>query len=195
MPEEFTFTTRNTGSYDYLVLDRQDRSTSYGVAWYAECCKWVAEYPGIRPGNGGGIPGFASREWAAPSCTARPSPSRPAVPDRPSETPHTAARHRRDRALATFGHITRASAATSWAAPSRPPAFLDGQRPPGQARVPDLHRHRHARPRVEHQPGHQQPDHPVPARESLAGPCTEPMHRTPVMSARAVVDHIREFPA
>lgn len=25
--------------------------------------------------------------------------------------------------------------------------------------------------------------------------CTEPMHRTPVMSARAVVEHIRGFPA
>jgi hypothetical protein len=25
--------------------------------------------------------------------------------------------------------------------------------------------------------------------------CTEPMHRTPVMSARTVVDHIREFRA
>ena len=25
--------------------------------------------------------------------------------------------------------------------------------------------------------------------------CTESMHRTPVLSARAVVDHIREFPA
>ncbi|MGW3135071.1 hypothetical protein [Streptomyces sp. NPDC001139] len=25
--------------------------------------------------------------------------------------------------------------------------------------------------------------------------CTEPMHRTPVLSARAVVDHIRESPA
>ncbi|MFJ3311114.1 hypothetical protein ACIPSA_51020 [Streptomyces sp. NPDC086549] len=65
MLEEFTFT-RNTGSYGYRVLDRQDRSTSYGVARYdAECCKWVAEYPGHRPGSGGGIPGFASREWAA----------------------------------------------------------------------------------------------------------------------------------
>lgn len=28
-------------------------------------CQWVAEYPGNRPGSGGGIPGFASREWAA----------------------------------------------------------------------------------------------------------------------------------
>lgn len=25
--------------------------------------------------------------------------------------------------------------------------------------------------------------------------CTEPMHRTPVLSARAVVDHIRKLPA
>jgi hypothetical protein len=25
--------------------------------------------------------------------------------------------------------------------------------------------------------------------------CTEPMHRSPVLSARAVVDHIRAFPA
>ncbi|MGX1915979.1 hypothetical protein ACWIID_45460 [Streptomyces phaeochromogenes] len=64
-PEQFTFT-RNTGSIGYGVLDRQDRSTSYGVAWYhAECCTWVAEYPGNHPGNGGGIPGFTSREWAA----------------------------------------------------------------------------------------------------------------------------------
>ncbi|MGW7410186.1 hypothetical protein ACWGI9_42045 [Streptomyces sp. NPDC054833] len=64
MPEEFAFT-RNTGSYGYRVLDRQDRSTSYGIAWHdAESCRWVAEYPGDRPGSGG-VPGFASREWAA----------------------------------------------------------------------------------------------------------------------------------
>lgn len=65
MPEEFTFTV-NTGSLGYRVLDRRERATCYGVAWYqAECCKWVAEYPGDHPGSGGGIPGFASREWAA----------------------------------------------------------------------------------------------------------------------------------
>ncbi|WP_225079786.1 hypothetical protein [Streptomyces sp. CoT10] len=65
MPEEFTFP-RNTGSYGYRVLDRQDPSTSYGVVWHdPEVCQWVAEYPGKRPGSGGGIPGFTSREWAA----------------------------------------------------------------------------------------------------------------------------------
>ncbi|MFF8848278.1 hypothetical protein ACF08N_37450 [Streptomyces sp. NPDC015127] len=65
MPEEFTFAV-NTGSLGYRVLDRRDRNTCYGLAWYdPECCKWVAEYPGDRPGSGGGIPGFASRGWAA----------------------------------------------------------------------------------------------------------------------------------
>ncbi|MGA5437372.1 hypothetical protein ACPCIZ_32980 [Streptomyces cellulosae] len=65
MPEEFTFP-RNTGSYGYQVLDRQDPSTSYGVVWHdPEVCQWVAEYPGNRPGSGGGIPEFASRKWAA----------------------------------------------------------------------------------------------------------------------------------
>jgi len=49
MPEELTFTV-NTGSLGYRVLNRQDRSTSYGVAWYdAECCRWVAEYPANVP--------------------------------------------------------------------------------------------------------------------------------------------------
>ncbi|MBJ6628724.1 hypothetical protein [Streptomyces sp. I4(2020)] len=65
MPEEFMFS-RNTGSYGYRVLDRQDAKTGYGVVWlHAGVCQWVAEYPGDRPGSGGGIPGFASREWAA----------------------------------------------------------------------------------------------------------------------------------
>ncbi|GAA2917587.1 hypothetical protein GCM10010478_16790 [Streptomyces erythrogriseus] len=65
MPEEFTFP-RNTGSYGYQVLARQDPSTSYGVVWHdPEVCQWVAEYPGNHPGSGGGIPGFASRKWAA----------------------------------------------------------------------------------------------------------------------------------
>ncbi|WP_455362333.1 hypothetical protein [Streptomyces sp. SYSU K21746] len=30
-----------------------------------DCCEWVAEYPGNRPGSGGGIPGFTSRMWAS----------------------------------------------------------------------------------------------------------------------------------
>ncbi len=56
----------DTGSYGYRVLDRQDPSTSYGVVWHdPEVCQWVAEYPGNRPGSGGGIPEFASRKWAA----------------------------------------------------------------------------------------------------------------------------------
>ncbi|MFF8932245.1 hypothetical protein ACF1AO_33835 [Streptomyces longwoodensis] len=66
MPEEeFTFTA-NTGSHGYRVLDRQELSTCYGFAWYhADCRAWVAEFPGSLPGSGGGVPGFASREWAA----------------------------------------------------------------------------------------------------------------------------------
>ncbi|WP_371647769.1 MULTISPECIES: hypothetical protein [unclassified Streptomyces] len=65
MIEEFMFTA-NPGSFGYRVLDRHDRSTSYGVVWRdPAACKWVAEYPASHPGNGGGIPGFASREWAA----------------------------------------------------------------------------------------------------------------------------------
>ncbi|MFC7512618.1 hypothetical protein ACFQV4_29805 [Streptomyces thermocarboxydus] len=59
IPEEFTFP-------GHQVLDRQDPSTSYGVVWHdPEVCQWVAEYPGNRPGSGGGIPEFASRKWAA----------------------------------------------------------------------------------------------------------------------------------
>ncbi|MGW1290955.1 hypothetical protein ACWD4N_47290 [Streptomyces sp. NPDC002586] len=66
MTEEFTFAA-NTGSFGRRVLDRQDRSTCYGVVWHDPngVCAWVAEFPGNRPGSGGGIPGFASRTWAA----------------------------------------------------------------------------------------------------------------------------------
>ncbi|OIJ93235.1 hypothetical protein BIV25_25985 [Streptomyces sp. MUSC 14] len=66
MPEQFVFTV-NTGSFGYRVLDRQERGTCYGVVWHDPngVCEWVAEYPGNAPGSGGGIPGFASRTWAA----------------------------------------------------------------------------------------------------------------------------------
>lgn len=65
MPEQFTFTA-NAGSLGYQVLDRQERSTCFGIVWRdSNCCEWVAEYPGNRPGSGGGIPGFTSRMWAA----------------------------------------------------------------------------------------------------------------------------------
>ncbi|MEU6511055.1 hypothetical protein [Streptomyces sp. NPDC046942] len=66
MPEQFVFTA-NTGSLGYRVLDHRDRSSCYGVVWHDPngVCEWVAEYPGDYPGSGGGIPGFASRTWAA----------------------------------------------------------------------------------------------------------------------------------
>ncbi|MFJ4648154.1 hypothetical protein ACIP6Q_32130 [Streptomyces bobili] len=66
MTEQFTFAA-NTGSFGRRVLDRQDRSTCYGAVWHDPngVCAWVAEFPGNRPGSGGGIPGFTSRTWAA----------------------------------------------------------------------------------------------------------------------------------
>ncbi|MFE6098284.1 hypothetical protein ACFQ7M_41010 [Streptomyces massasporeus] len=66
MAEEFRFAA-DTGSFGYQVLDLQDLSTCYGVVWFDPngVCAWVAEHPGNRPGSGGGIPGFTSREWAA----------------------------------------------------------------------------------------------------------------------------------
>ncbi|WP_328743714.1 hypothetical protein OHT57_47030 [Streptomyces sp. NBC_00285] len=65
MTEQLTFAA-NTGSFGRRVLDRQDRSTCYGVVWHDPngVCAWVAEFPGNRPGSGG-IPGFTSRTWAA----------------------------------------------------------------------------------------------------------------------------------
>lgn len=49
------------------VLDRQDHTTCYGVVRRDQSgvCGWAAEYPGNQPGSGGGVPGFASRTWAA----------------------------------------------------------------------------------------------------------------------------------
>jgi hypothetical protein len=65
MPEQFTFAL-NPGSLGYRVLDRQDNSNCYGVVWHSQSgSNWVAEYPGSRPGSGGGIPRFASRHMAA----------------------------------------------------------------------------------------------------------------------------------
>ncbi|MET7693836.1 hypothetical protein ABZT06_38715 [Streptomyces sp. NPDC005483] len=65
MPPQFTFTA-NTGSLGYRVNDRRETGTCYGIVWrLPDLCEWVAEYPGNHPGSGGGIPGFASREWAA----------------------------------------------------------------------------------------------------------------------------------
>ncbi|MFJ8142626.1 hypothetical protein [Streptomyces sp. NPDC096013] len=64
MTEQFRFTA-NTGSFGYQVLDPKDHSICFGIVWHdpGGVCAWVAEYPGDRPG--GGIPGFAGREWAA----------------------------------------------------------------------------------------------------------------------------------
>ncbi|MFC9755150.1 hypothetical protein [Streptomyces sp. NPDC056921] len=61
------FFRRNTGSIGDRVVDRADPSTEYGVVWYDPngVCHWVAEFSGDRTGSGTGIPGFASREWAA----------------------------------------------------------------------------------------------------------------------------------
>ena len=67
MPQHpFSFR-RNTSGLGDHVVDRAEPSTEYGVVWLDPngICHWVAEYPGNKPGNGGGIPGFASREWAA----------------------------------------------------------------------------------------------------------------------------------
>lgn len=67
MPElPFAFT-RNTGSLGDRVIDRTEPSTEYGVVWQDPdgVCHWVAEFPGDHPGSGGGVPGFASRTWAA----------------------------------------------------------------------------------------------------------------------------------
>ncbi|PNE43395.1 hypothetical protein [Streptomyces noursei] len=61
----FTFA-RNTGSRGDRVVDRAKPDVEYGVVWrhVGGPCRWVAEYPGDKPGNGGGVPGFATREWA-----------------------------------------------------------------------------------------------------------------------------------
>ncbi|MEU0047264.1 hypothetical protein ACWEV9_32725 [Streptomyces albogriseolus] len=65
VPEEFKFVA-NTGSIGYRVLDRHEPSTCYGIVWQDwNGCEWVAQYPGSRPGDGGGIPGFTGRMWAA----------------------------------------------------------------------------------------------------------------------------------
>ncbi|MEV7952969.1 hypothetical protein [Streptomyces sp. NPDC088141] len=67
MPQlSFRFS-RNTGSIGDRVQDRADTTKEHGVVWFDPngICQWGAEYPGNRPGSGGGIPGFGSRKWAA----------------------------------------------------------------------------------------------------------------------------------
>ncbi|OEV10924.1 hypothetical protein AN218_15410 [Streptomyces nanshensis] len=60
------FVRGDKGPVGYEVHDRYDRSVSYGFVWDgAQPCHWVAMFPDdSRPGNGGGIPGFASRMTA-----------------------------------------------------------------------------------------------------------------------------------
>ncbi len=64
MPEEFTFI-RNTGSYGYRVLDRQGEHQLRRRPVPRAVLQVGCRVPGNRPGIGGGIPGFASRDWAA----------------------------------------------------------------------------------------------------------------------------------
>lgn len=62
----FTFR-RNTGDIGDRIVDRAEPNTDYGVVWHDPngVCHWVAEFPGNKPGYGGGVPGFATRTWAA----------------------------------------------------------------------------------------------------------------------------------
>lgn len=73
---------RNTGDIGDRVVDRADPTIVYGVVWFNRGgpCKWVAEFPGHKPGSGGGVPGLATKTWAGrflyryrkPAKTGRP---------------------------------------------------------------------------------------------------------------------------
>ncbi|MGW5657186.1 hypothetical protein [Streptomyces humi] len=104
MQEKFKLTAG--AARGYQVVDRQDPSIKYGVVWYdPRECRWVAEYPGHRPGSGGGIPGFATKDWAARFLYRYDEPQ-PSERDRPPGRSANSASPTGVRAMATFGHAT-----------------------------------------------------------------------------------------